>query len=83
MDYTIIGLAAALFTSFSGLPQLIKIIKNKHTKDISLDMYILMCLGILLWLIYGLLKNDFALIIANIITIIISGSILTMKIKYK
>jgi len=83
MDYTIVGLAAALLTSFSGLPQLIKIIKNKHTKDISLDMYIMMCLGILLWLIYGILKKDIALIIANIITIIISGTILGMKLKYK
>lgn len=83
MDYVIIGLLAASLTSFAGLPQLIKIIKIKHTKDISLEMYVLMCLGIFLWFIYGILKKDLALILANTVSFLIAGSILLLKIKYK
>jgi MtN3/saliva family. len=37
-------------------------------------------MGVLLWLIYGIQKQDFALIIANAITLILSATILGVKI---
>jgi MtN3 and saliva related transmembrane protein len=82
MEFTlIIGNIAAVLTSISFLPQVIKIIKTKDTKSISLPMYILFVLGITLWLIYGILKNDFPIIMANIVTIIFASIILFYKIK--
>ena len=80
---TIIGLFAAACTTFSFLPQAIKVIKTKHTKDLSLGMYSIFTLGVLLWLIYGLLVKDLPLIIANIITLVFASTILIMKIRYK
>ncbi len=81
--YTIIGLAAATCTTFSFLPQALKVIKTRHTKDLSLVMYSIFTLGVFLWLVYGVLVKDAPLIIANVITLLLAGTILIMKIKYK
>lgn len=81
--YTLIGLAAAFCTTFSFLPQALKVIKTKHTKDLSLSMYSIFTTGVLLWLIYGLLIHDTPVIIANAITLFFAATILFMKIRYK
>ncbi len=83
MDITtfIIGNIAAILTSVSFLPQAIKILKTKDTKSISLPMYIMFVVGVLLWLIYGFLRNDVPLILANIVTLSLAGLILWFKVK--
>ena len=80
---TVIGLIAAACTTFAYVPQAIKIIKTKDTKSLSLIMYVIMTIGIVLWLFYGILKNDLPIIIANTITLLFAGIILILKIKYK
>jgi len=80
---TLIGMAAAACTTFSFLPQAIKVIKTKQTKDLSLSMYSVFTTGVLLWLTYGLFVKDFPLIIANSITLLFAVTILIMKIRYK
>ena len=77
-----IGLIAAVFTTVAGLPQLVKSWKLKETKDISLWMYILSCIGVSLWLVYGIFLKDLPLIFANTITLAIVGSVLALKMKY-
>lgn len=79
---TIVGLVAAAFSSLSFAPQAIKTLKSKQTKDLSLGMYCITVTGLMLWLTYGILLNDIALILANIITGSLAASILIMKIKY-
>ena len=80
---TIIGLVAAVFTTISFLPQAVKTIKTKHTKDLSLGMYLVLTTGIFLWLLYGILIRDVPIIIANIITSVLTSTILILKIRYK
>ena len=81
--YDIIGFTAAFCTTTAFLPQVIKVIINKRTKDISLTMYILFLIGVSCWLTYGILKNDIPIIVANVITIIQNIIIIIMKLKYK
>jgi MtN3 and saliva related transmembrane protein len=84
MNYiTIVGLAAAAITTISLFPQLMKIWKTKSTKDISMEMFLLFCGGVLLWFIYGLLLNDLPMIIANSLGFVQGLIILFFKIKYK
>jgi MtN3 and saliva related transmembrane protein len=84
MSYvTIVGLAAAAITTISLFPQLMKIWKTKSTKDISMEMFLLFCGGVLLWFIYGLLLNDLPMIIANSLGFVQGLIILFFKIKYK
>ena len=84
MDWILIlGFTAGILTAFASLPQLIKSIKTKHTKDLSLGMFITLSMGIFLWIIYAFLTKDVTLVIANIVTITIILYILILKIKYK
>lgn len=80
---TLIGLIAAACTTISLLPQAIKVIANRQTRDISLSMYVIFTSGVLLWLIYGIFIKDIPVILANAITFILSFTILILKIKYK
>jgi len=80
---TIIGLIAALFTTVSLLPQLIKVYKTKSTKDISTGMFTLFGGGVLVWFVYGVFVNDLPIIVANSSAFIQAAVILIFKAKYK
>jgi MtN3 and saliva related transmembrane protein len=79
---TVVGLLAAAFTTVSYLPQVMKTLRTRHTKDISLLMYIVLAAGLFLWFVYGLLVKDLPIIIANAITFLLSLTILVLKIKH-
>ena len=80
---TVIGLIAAVLTTISFVPQAIKTIKSRHTKDLSLFMYAILTTGIFLWFVYGILLMNAPLMLANGITLLFTATILVMKIKYK
>jgi len=78
-----VGFFAAFCTTIAFLPQAIKVYKTKSTKDISLYMFLIFTIGVLSWLIYGLIIEDWPVILANAVTLILSFFILIYKIKYK
>lgn len=78
-----LGFVAAFCTSVSFVPQALRVIKTKHTKDLSLGMYSMFNFGIVLWLIYGVMIDAWPIIIANAITLVLTLTILGLKIKYK
>lgn len=80
---TAIGLTAGALTTISFLPQALKTWKSKSAKDISLAMFLTFCIGVTLWVIYGFFIQDIPVIIANLVTLILSGTILFFKFKYK
>ena len=77
----IIGLLAAFLTTTAFFPQVIKTIKTRSTGDLSLPMYSLMLAGTLSWLIYGLMKGDLPITLANAISSLASFVIFYYKIK--
>ena len=79
---TSIGLLAGTLTTISFLPQVIKIWQTKSAKDISLVMFFTFCLGVFLWIIYGICIRDIPLFIANLVTFLLAGTILFFKLKY-
>ena len=81
--YEIIGLIAAVLTTSAYVPQVYKTWKTKSAGNISMTMYIAMFTGILLWLVYGIHLNSFAMIVANIVTAILTLIIIFFKLKYK
>jgi MtN3 and saliva related transmembrane protein len=83
MDLTTgIGLAAGLLTTLSLVPQVMKIWKTKSAKDISKRMFIAFCLGVALWLTYGIIKEDIPMMIWNSVSLALALSILAMKLKF-
>ena len=75
-----ISYLAAILTTSSFLPQAILTIKTKDTEGLSLSMYSMFTLGVLLWLIYAVYIEDEAIIVANVITLMLAGTILFYKI---
>lgn len=79
----ILGYCAAFTSTVGFLPQTIKAFKTRHTKDISLWMYIILITGLTLWLLYGIFSNDYPIIIANVVTLLLIIPVLIMKLIYK
>lgn len=80
---TLIGMIGASLTTVAFLPQAIKTIKTKNTRDLSLGMFVLSEMGVIMWLTYGILINDLPIIFANVITFFLISTIIVMKVKYK
>lgn len=84
MDYvSLIGTIAATLTTGSFMPQAAKVIRTRHTKDISMGMYALMTTGIAIWIAYGIMLGEWPIIIANVVGIVPTSIILFMKITEK
>lgn len=73
MDYeTVIGIAASGLTSSSLVPQLVKLVKEKKSEDVSILMLIVLMLGLSGWVYYGILIDDLIIIIANTFALLIN-----------
>ena len=83
MFWNIIGLSAAFLTMFGFLPQVIKIYRTKSVNDISIVTIVQFMAGIFLWLVYGIHLKNFAIILANSVTLLILFAGLVLFIKYK
>lgn len=84
MDFTTaLGYTAAFLTTMAFLPQTVKAWRTRSTADISLGMFLILCTGLVLWLIYGVLTKDGPLIVANALTLVQAGTILVLKLRYK
>ncbi|MFP4529303.1 MAG: SemiSWEET transporter [Candidatus Kapaibacterium sp.] len=78
----IIGFCAAICTTIAFVPQAIMTWRTRQTRDISLPMYIIFTLGVICWLIYGIMLNALPIILANIVTLALALSILILKLKH-
>ncbi|WP_193198980.1 SemiSWEET family sugar transporter [Nostoc sp. MG11] len=80
---TTLGLVAGVLTTIAYVPQLIKTWQSKSAHDLSWSMLIILCTGIILWLVYGTSVHDVPIIAANIVTLLLASVILVLKIKYR
>jgi MtN3 and saliva related transmembrane protein len=84
MDYIkILGLAAGTITSITFLPQVILIYKTKSAKDLSVNMLALLILGVSMWLTYGIIVKDVAIIYTNSMVLTMSLVMLYFKYRFK
>ncbi|MEL6809926.1 MAG: SemiSWEET transporter [Bacteroidota bacterium] len=79
----ILGLVAAVCTSFGWVPQIRKTLKTKNVQSLSLPMYMVICLGTFLWLAYGILVDSTAVILANIVAISFTLLLVILILKYR
>ena len=78
----LIGYAAATGTTISFLPQLIRVVRLRSARDISLGMFLIFSAGTVLWLTYGLLSRSWPVAVANAVTLVLSLSILILKLRF-
>ena len=79
----LVGVIAAVCTTISFLPQVIKVYRTRHTADLSLPMYAIFCFGVFMWTCYGVMMRSWPIIVSNAIVFVLCGYILSMKIRYK
>jgi MtN3 and saliva related transmembrane protein len=78
---SLIGFAAAFCTTAAYVPQVWRIWRTRSTADISLGMFVVMNIGVLLWLIYGIAINSAPVIACNGTTLVLASTILILKIR--
>lgn len=80
---TIIGTIAGILTSISMLPQLIKVIKEKEVENISWGMIVVLLSGVTLWVIYGIMKMEWPIILSNAFSVLVNITLLICYFSYK
>jgi len=80
-SHEIIGIIAASLTTSGFIPQVYKIYKEKNAKGVSLTMYLILIIGVLLWLVYGILIGSLSIIIANSVTALLQLCVIIFKLK--
>jgi len=78
---TCVGSMAAVCTTLAFVPQVLKSWRTRDLSGISLPMYTIFTAGVLLWLVYGILIQDWPVIIANAITALLASAVLLLKVK--
>ena len=83
MPFTqILGYTAGAITSLTFLPQVIKTWKEKSAKDVSLLMFIVAASNEVLWIVYGILQNDWGIILTNVCVLTMSLVMVFLKLRY-
>lgn len=79
----IIGIIAGVLTSVAMLPQLIKVLREKNTEDLSLGMLIVLVTGLSLWVWYGILKVEWPIIVSNAFAVLVNISLIICLVVYR
>lgn len=78
----LIGLTAGVLTTGAFVPQAWKTWRTRRATDFALPMLVLLHVGMVLWLIYGVLIASPGLIVSNGVTLGLAGLILTVKLRH-
>ena len=76
-----LGYIAAILTTSAFIPQVYRSWRTHDMSGISLPMYAMFTSGVALWMVYGYLISSTPVLIANIITLLLAGIVLTLKIR--
>jgi MtN3 and saliva related transmembrane protein len=79
---SLIGVAAAVLTTSSFVPQIIKAYRTKTMDDVSHYLMSLFGTGTLLWMVYGFYKSDWVIVVANATATAFNVILLYLKFSY-
>lgn len=80
---TVVGFAAGTLTTIAFWPQLHKTWTTRSAEDVSLGMLLIFSMGVSLWVLYGFYLAALPIIIANLVTLLLTLSILILKLRYR
>lgn len=78
----LVGISATFFSLWSTVPQIRKSLKTKKTDDVSKWLIIALIIGLSLWVLYGIIKQDIVIAFANTIGVTLNVILLILKLKY-
>jgi MtN3 and saliva related transmembrane protein len=77
-----LGFVAAFCTTAAFVPQLMRVLKLRSAREISLPTFLMFSIGVFLWLLYGIYTGSKPVIASNLVTLVLSVSILILKLRY-
>lgn len=80
-DTDTVGYLAATLTTASFVPQVWHSLRSRNFAGLSLRMYTMFCTGVALWLAYGLMLGQWPIVVANALTLVLSGAILLLALR--
>ena len=78
----LLGTVAGFLTTVAFVPQVWGVWKRRSTRDISLGMYLVFTTGVAFWLAYGLVLGAWPIIVANSVTLVLTGTVLALKLRH-
>jgi MtN3 and saliva related transmembrane protein len=78
----LIGYAAATMTTVSFVPQLLRVIKLRSARDVSLVMFLVFNVGTIAWIVYALRAHSLPVLLCNSVTLVLALSILVLKLRF-
>jgi MtN3 and saliva related transmembrane protein len=78
----LLGSIAGVLTTVAFVPQVWGVWKTRSTRDISLGMYLVFTTGVGFWLVYGLVLGAWPIIVANSVTLALTGTVLVLKLRH-
>lgn len=78
----LLGTIAGVLTTVAFVPQVWGVWKTRSTRDISLGMYLVFTIGVGFWLAYGLVLGAWPIVVANLVTLILTGTVLVLKLRH-
>jgi MtN3 and saliva related transmembrane protein len=81
-DWLMLGFLAGLLTTVGFIPQIIKGYRTKRMEDVSLLMPLVLGVGMLLWLFYGISLENLPIILWNAIAFALNIAVVVLKLRY-
>ena len=78
----VVGVAAGLCSMSSFVPQILKILRERHAESVSLRMYVVTVTGFMLWIAYGALQGSWPIWLSNAVNLMLAATILALKLRY-
>jgi MtN3 and saliva related transmembrane protein len=78
----VVGIVAGMLTTVSFVPQVWRIWRRKSADDVSMPMFLLFTVGVAAWLVYGLLIHSMPVVAANVVTLVLAGAVIGLKVRY-
>jgi MtN3 and saliva related transmembrane protein len=79
----VLGFVAGALTTAAFIPQVLKSWQTRDLSGISLRMYSLFTAGVALWLLYGIALANWPIVLWNLVTLVLAGGVLILKLKHK
>lgn len=78
----LIGFFAAILGTLCWFPQLLKTLRSREARDLSLGTNLMLLFTVSLWLVYGILLGEWPMILANVLSMCCVGAIVFAKLKW-
>ncbi len=80
--HTWLGYAAGTLTTIAFLPQVLHVWQTKRAEDLHIGTLVSFTVGVVLWLVYGLVTHQRPVIVANAVTLALQAAIIFLKLRY-